>query len=125
MLKEIKTDTAHYFVDEFRYKQGEYKKWHKNGQLCYTCYYIDNSAHGEYREWWDNGQMKFFLCYNTDEFHGEYKCWNENGQLEKHCFYINGLEYSFDEIPYPKTEEDRMYIKLKYDLKLLPVEQTC
>lgn len=96
MLKEIKNSTQHFFVDEQARRQGEYKLWHDNGQLWVHCFYVDNN--------WD----------------GEFKTWHNDGTLYNHCFYVNDTEVSFDEIPYPETEEDRMYFKLKYNLQLLP-----
>lgn len=67
-----------------------------------------------------------YHCFMTGEgkCHGEFKQW-ENGKLIKHCFYVNHIETSFDEILYPQTPEDRLYFKLKYNIPLLPVETIC
>ncbi len=34
---------------------GEYKQYHKNGQLEYICLYIDGKINGEYRSYHENG----------------------------------------------------------------------
>lgn len=101
MLTEYKSNNFHYFFDE----QGRIQ--------------------GEYKVFWNNGQMNRHLFMLDDKWHGEYKQWHENGTLSYHCFFVNDEEVSFDEIPYPKTPEDRMYFTLKYNLPLLPVETTC
>jgi antitoxin component YwqK of YwqJK toxin-antitoxin module len=96
MLREIKNDVAHYFVDEYGFRQGEYREWHGNGKMWEHCFYVN------------------------DERSGEYKLWNTCGELAEHGFYVNDDIFSFDKIPYPATELDRMYFKLKYGVPLLP-----
>lgn len=149
MLREIKNQFIHLFKDEQDRKQGELKIWHNNGQLeehCFYidnmlqgefkhwydngtlsehCFYVDNVRDGEYKEWWANGQLEEHCFYVNGDLHGEFKQWDEEGELLEHCFHIEGEHVCFVRIPYPNTEEDRMYFKLKYDLQLLPVEQTC
>lgn len=98
MLAEIKNKHEHYFVDDQFRRQGEYKEWYLNRQIFRHCVYVDNKLHGEYKSWLTNGRM-----------------W-------RNCFYIDNEMFSFRTIPYPKTEEDLFYFKLKYDLQLLPVE---
>ena len=40
-MQEIKTDRQHYFLDDQNCKQGEYKRWYDNGQICVHTYYYD------------------------------------------------------------------------------------
>lgn len=90
----------------------------------YRHYYIDGQGRyqGEFAEWWQCGRL-FRLAFFTDNvLHGEYMSWQIDGKLSFHGFYIHGKKVSFDELPYPKTEEDHMYFKLKYDLPLLTDE---
>ena len=125
MLREIKTDTEHYFEDEHGRIQGEYKQWWDTGQLWEHSYYVDSQRQGEYKEYYENGTLKFHLFYNKGWYHGEYKeCWAD-GQILSHCFYVNDKKKSFKILPLPVTPEERMLFLLKYDLPLLPVEMKC
>jgi antitoxin component YwqK of YwqJK toxin-antitoxin module len=140
-LKEIKTETEHYFEDESGQIQGEYKLWYSNGQLREHCYYVDGQRHGEFKEWYPSGQIWEHCYYVDDNLHGEYKAWHDNGQLREHyffvdgkrhgeykswysdgqqwvhCFYQNGEEVvDFLKNPElsPATNEDKTYLVLKY-----------
>jgi antitoxin component YwqK of YwqJK toxin-antitoxin module len=92
-LKEIKTETELYFVDESGKKQGEYKWWHYNGHLFEHCYYVDGKRHGEFKRWHDNGQLDEHGFFVDGKLHGEYKWWYPNGQLRMHCFYVDGKRH--------------------------------
>lgn len=125
MLTEIISNQHHYFVDEKGQLQGEYKSWHKNGQLCTYCFYVNGELHGAYRVYWDNGQTHIHCFYVNGDRHGEYKSGWYNAAERDHCFYVNDKAVSFDEIPYPDTPADRLYFTLKYGIPLLSVETTC
>ena len=58
MLKEIKTKSEHYFVDDQGRKQGEFKYWYENGQLRIHKFYRDGKLYGESKSWYDNGQLE-------------------------------------------------------------------
>lgn len=148
MLKEIKNDKWHYFEDKQGRMQGEYTSWHFSNQIEIKCFYVDGNLRGEFKSWWSNGERRRHCIYVDNELHGKYMSWHSNrqpwihcfydnskihgeyknywesGKLYRHCFYVNGDEISFDKIPYPETEEDCMYFKLKYNLPLLP-ETVC
>jgi antitoxin component YwqK of YwqJK toxin-antitoxin module len=116
-LKEIKTDTEHYFEDEFCQIHGEYKWWYSNGQLGRHCFYVDDKLHGEYKRWYDNGQLLVHCFYVDDNRHGEFKRWYSDGQLSKHCFYVDGnkvIDFLDDPEEYPTSDEDKTYFVLKY-----------
>jgi antitoxin component YwqK of YwqJK toxin-antitoxin module len=141
-LKEIKTETEHYFEDEFGNKQGEYKRWYSDGQIWVHCYYVDGNSHGEYKEWWyDNGQLFQHCFYVDDNLHGEFKRWHLNGQLSRHCFFVDGkrhgefkswysdgqldihcfyvdkkvvIDFVTDPDEYPTSAEAKTYFALKY-----------
>lgn len=125
MLTEIKNDTCHYFLDEKGLKQGEFKEWHNNGILRKHCFYVNDNFHGNYIDWYRNGQVWEHMCFVNGIRHGEYKRWGDNGNLVLHCFYNHGGAIGFSEIPYPKTNEDRVYFKLKYGLPLLSETNVC
>jgi len=71
---------------------GEYKSWHRNGQLCFRCYYKDGQLDGEYKEWHDNGQLGVRSLYKCGERNGEYKYWNNHGELWNHWYYKDGVK---------------------------------
>jgi antitoxin component YwqK of YwqJK toxin-antitoxin module len=92
-LTEIKTDTEHYFEDEFGNKQGEYKAWYSDGQLWVHCFYVD------------------------DKVHGEYKLWYSDGQIWVHCYYVDDskvIDFRDEPDEYPTSEEAKTYFALKY-----------
>jgi antitoxin component YwqK of YwqJK toxin-antitoxin module len=89
MLREIKTNTHHYFVDENNLKQGEYKFYHENGQLSIHTFYQNGKCHGEFKSYYGNGQLWEHAFYLNNNLHGEYKRYHKNG-LYIHTFYLNG-----------------------------------
>ena len=54
-------------------REGEYKSYHKNGQLyeIYNC--IDGKRNGEYKTYLDNGQLHAIYSYIDEKINGEYK----------------------------------------------------
>ena len=70
--------------------EGEYKRWHENGELWVYCFYKDGQLHGEYKRWHENGQLWIHTFFKDDKAEGEYRQWNENGQLWHHKLYKNG-----------------------------------
>jgi antitoxin component YwqK of YwqJK toxin-antitoxin module len=116
-LTEHKSETELYFVDESGKKQGEYKRWHPNGQLATHCFYVDGKRHGEYKLWYENGQQRVHCFFVDGNRHGECKAWYSNGQLWMHCFYQNCevvVDFFKDPALYPSTDEDKTYFALKY-----------
>ena len=43
--------------------EGEYKRYHINGQLYEICNYINDRKNGEYKEYYDNGQLREICNY--------------------------------------------------------------
>ena len=47
--------------------EGEYKQWHRNGQIWIHCFYIDKDKYrDEYKLWYDNGKTFRHRIYNKD-----------------------------------------------------------
>jgi antitoxin component YwqK of YwqJK toxin-antitoxin module len=116
-LKEIKTDTEHYFEDENGHRQGESKWWHKSGQLGRHCFYVDGNRHGEYKWWNDNGQQLEHCFYVDGKRHGEFKWWHDHGQLFQHYFYVDDkevIDFMKEPDEYPTSVEVKTYFALKY-----------
>ena len=147
MLTEIKNSRHHYFIDEKRRaqgeyrqwnpntghlshqyflingnQQGEYKSWHANCHPWIFCFYRDHKEHGEYKEWYENGILEKHCFYDNGKLHGEYREIYTTGKIKSHCFYVNDKKISFKELPCPTTPEERMLFTLKYDIPLLPLE---
>jgi hypothetical protein len=89
MLKETKTDSVHYFVDEEDRYQGEYKSW------------------------WSNNKLRDHLLYVDDKLHGECKWWNVDGTLISHAFIVHGEVLYRDLLANPVTDEDKFLISLE------------
>lgn len=149
-MKEFRHPTYHYFCDDNKQIQGEYKSWYLNGKLSSHCFFIDNLLNGPFKRYyestghlaqecnyingniegemfvyWESGELQKHCHVKNTQYHGEFKEYTRSGELIEHCFYISGQRISFKDIPFPKCEIDRMYFILKYDLPLLPVEATC
>jgi antitoxin component YwqK of YwqJK toxin-antitoxin module len=88
MLTETKNDRHHYFEDDEGRRQGEYKSWHKNGNICRHSFYVD------------------------DKLHGEYKYWSDDGTIWFHDFYVDGKFYR-DLLENPVYDEDKFLITLE------------
>ena len=70
---------------------GEYKRWHENGQLYAHYFYKNGKRDGEFKSWHENGQLCRNCFYKNGELNGEYKNWDGKGQLFYHYFYKNGI----------------------------------
>lgn len=90
-LREHKSDSAHYFLDENGYMQGHCTLYHNNGKTRARCFVIDGDVYGESRQWHDNGQIQHVYNYVKGVRHGECKEWYKySGQLKSHFFYFEG-----------------------------------
>jgi len=56
-MKEIKTNTHHYYINDKGQLHGEHKSYYSNGQLWIHCHYNNGKWHGEYKSYYDNGQL--------------------------------------------------------------------
>ncbi len=91
MLREIKDNFSHYFIDEKSRRQGEYKDYRiNNGQLWEHSFFLNNERHGEFKIYQENGQLGRHSFYQHGNIHGESKSYHENGHLYIHSFYIHG-----------------------------------
>ena len=59
-------------------RTGEWKMWHKNGQLSREGSFKNGKEHGLTREWYENGELGRQLYYYYGEIKEE-KCWDEDG----------------------------------------------
>lgn len=65
-------------------KDGTYKEWYENGQLCKEIEYKEGKMKGHYISYWENGQIKREEYIGTDKS-VEGKCFDQFG---------NGIKYT-------------------------------
>ena len=121
MLKEIKTFTHHYFIDENEHIQGEGKTYHNNGQLWGHSFYLNGNLHGEYKIYYENGQLWEHSFYLNGNRHGDFRRYNEDSELEYATFYYQNKDLNVN--PDALTERDKTYIMLSG--RLPPRDQPC
>ncbi len=119
MLKEIKSDTIHFFVDENNLIQGEYKRYHENGQLYIHTFFQNGNRHGEYKSFYGNGRKFEHIFFQNGNIHGEYKAYHDNGIILRETFFYQGKDLNVD--PDTLTEKDKIYIMMSG--RLPPREQ--
>ena len=110
MLKEIKTEYQHYFVNVLNQKQGEYKSYHHNGDLQCHCHYVNGDRHGEFKEYYHTGNLRIQCHYINDNLHGEYKEYYQNGNLYHATFHYQGKDLHVN--PNTLTQKDKTYIMM-------------
>jgi len=62
----------------------------KLGKEVFEIWFSGKVREGEYKEWHKNGQMYIHSFYKNDELEGEYKAWHPDGQLIGHSFWKDG-----------------------------------
>ena len=71
-------------------KEGEYKSYHRNGQLWVIGNYVNGLKEGEFKQYYEIGQLWVICNYINDKRDGEYKQYYENGNLIFHLIYSHG-----------------------------------
>jgi antitoxin component YwqK of YwqJK toxin-antitoxin module len=69
---------------------GTAERWHDNGQLKATYFYVNGKLRGKYLWRYDNGQMREQSNYVEGEMHGKSTRWHDNGQVREKANYVNG-----------------------------------
>ncbi len=79
------------YIERYRKKEGEYKKWwYDKKQLWVQCYYKRGELEGKYKVWLDNGQIRIQCYYKEGKLEGEYKSWHRNRQISFQEYYKEG-----------------------------------
>lgn len=71
-------------------KNGEFKSWHKNGELFEHAFYKNDRYHGEFKSWNNSGDRFENFNYKDGMPIGEQKSWHSNGQLFEHYIFEDG-----------------------------------
>ncbi|MCD4744243.1 MAG: dienelactone hydrolase family protein [Desulfobacteraceae bacterium] len=72
-------------------KEGEFKRWFKNGQIEGKTYYSKGLRHGLFEYWHSNGQRESMGHYLNGQKHGKFTWWNEDGSLQNELVFEKGL----------------------------------
>ena len=112
MLREIKTKTEHYFVDENNLKQGEYKDYHdyQFKHLWEHSFRLNDKRHGEYKAYHYNGQLSVHTFYQYGKLHGEFIRYHKNGNPYYATFHYQGKDLNVN--PNTLTQKDKTYMLL-------------
>jgi antitoxin component YwqK of YwqJK toxin-antitoxin module len=121
MLKEIKTNSQHYFIDENDHLQGEGKAYRDNGQLHLHAFYQNDKLHGEFKDFHENGQVWDHKFYQNGKLHGDFRRYNDDGTIHFATFFYHGNDLNVN--PDSLTKKDKTYIMLSG--RLPPRDQPC
>ena len=72
-------------------RDGEFKLWYSDGQLWEHSWHKNGVRDGEYKSWWSNGQLQIHCWHKNNKNEGEYKRWRISSQLWRHCWYRGGI----------------------------------
>lgn len=72
--------------------EGEFKCWHKNGQIDEEGYFQNGSANGEFKSWYERGRIHKREYYKNGKLDGERREWFSTGILWYRAFYRNGTQ---------------------------------
>jgi hypothetical protein len=71
--------------------EGNYTRWHDNGNLWVQACKKNGKFEGECREWYENGQLCEYGFYRNGLQEGKHKTWNEDGKIFIDEIFQNGL----------------------------------
>ena len=57
----------HYWRNEKRNMEGEYKSWHESGQLAIHCFFKNGMSQGEYKLYYRNEPSVLHCFYNNNK----------------------------------------------------------
>ena len=70
-------------------RNGFYRRWHENGQLCEETNYKEGKKNGKHFRWWENGQLKEEALFFDGKVNGEFFEYFNNGNLRFTGMYVN------------------------------------
>ena len=122
VLTLIEDDYERYYIDNHGLKQGEYKRWARNGKLIEHCWMKDHNFHGEFKSWYDNGKKCEFAFFKNGHAIGEDMTWTTEGKVDIHEYLDqdgNTLDLRAEFDIHNLTKEDKFYIQLTYGIPFL------
>lgn len=101
-------------------KPHTFTEWHPSGSKRSVNHLLHNNVRTGWQvQWYDTGQIMSYRSYVNGIVHGEHLRFNPDGSLFKNFYIVDGEEVS-DSIAV--TEEEKMFIELKYGIKHVPGE---
>lgn len=70
---------------------GDYRAWHKNGQVAEAGQYEDDEREGTFRTYAGDGTVLTEETYKNGKVHGKSRVWFPNGQLMVDASFVNGV----------------------------------
>jgi antitoxin component YwqK of YwqJK toxin-antitoxin module len=70
--------------------QGKINRFHTNGQLRETGYYLQGKKHGSWSSYNNQGQLMTTAHFNEGKKDGEWMVWDNQGSLRYRLTYKNG-----------------------------------
>lgn len=102
-IYEMDTLVAEGMITASGIYQGEWKYYHKNGEVAATGNYVDNKKDGKWIYYYENGKKEQEGRFVENELRGEWKWYYQNGQLKRIEYYNNqalleGEVYEYDSL---------------------------
>lgn len=72
--------------------EGTYSSFDKKVKESLWCNYKSNTKEGEFKKWYKNGQLESKTNYRKGLRHGLHEYWYSNGKRESIQNYLNGME---------------------------------
>jgi antitoxin component YwqK of YwqJK toxin-antitoxin module len=72
-------------------KEGEFKKWYKNGQLESKTNYQNGLRHGLHEYWYKDGKKESVQDYRKGKKHGNSIWWKKDGTIHRKLFFRKGI----------------------------------
>ena len=70
---------------------GEYRAWHKNGQVAESGTYVGDSREGSFKTFDGKGTVLTEESYKQGKVHGRSRVWFPSGQLMVDASFVNGV----------------------------------
>lgn len=69
-------------------REGEYKIWYSNGQICMRNFYRHGRSEGSAKWWNEDGKLKETKFYRNGILEGEFRYWD--GGADSYFYFKNG-----------------------------------
>lgn len=80
-----------YSVNKAGNKDGDFKRYFKNGSLAETSHFKDGAQDGTRKLYYENGNIEEVQLFKNGKLDGEQKGYHENGKLKFSCTNLENL----------------------------------
>ncbi len=106
------------YITKYRVKNGEYKRYHKNGKISVKTTYLNGKKEGVYKVFYDNGNLKLKTTFKKGKLEGLYVSWYKSDLSCILCFYKGGKKEGkcriFDEFGFEEEYDFRLINECNY-----------